>query len=373
MAPARTLALSTTLLALGACAPAYQRLASVEDVPELYRLEVAFEQAPSTLHRYPTRIDDGPVVHVALRETGRLSGDSALVMIHGCMSDHRSWRFLCGALADDYRLLLVDLVGCGDSDRPDPELLGQGGYSPQAMAERVLQALDAHMAGGDAPESLTIVAHSLGGMVAFRMFGSDAFAERYGQVLARVDRAVLLSPADFSILNPPPGLERIARLSHNEVTFAHAAGILRNEASKATLRSVCDPMRAFQVHADQYVSIIRDPATRRAQQAILVEALPRCGEQPDWATIQRYNEEYRRVDVPCLIIWGAEDEIIPVATGYKLADQLPQARLETVHDCKHSIHTERPELCADLILQFIEAGREAERVEGLAGELVLAP
>ena len=60
------------------------------------------------------------------------------------------------------------------------------------------------------------------------------------------------------------------------------------------------------------------------------------------------------MDVPCLILWGRRDETLPVAMGYKLMRQLPNARLEIVQRAKHSAMQEHPLLCVRRVERFLE-------------------
>ncbi|MFF3247731.1 alpha/beta fold hydrolase [Streptomyces sp. NPDC002870] len=81
------------------------------------------------------------------REWG--TGDRVAVLVHGIMSDHRTWRRVGPALADKgYRVIGVDLRGHGASGRSD--------YSVEGWADDLVETLprDAELAIG----------HSLGGM-----------------------------------------------------------------------------------------------------------------------------------------------------------------------------------------------------------------
>ncbi|MFE9932785.1 alpha/beta fold hydrolase [Streptomyces sp. NPDC005533] len=76
-------------------------------------------------------------------------GDRIALLIHGIMTDHRTWRRVGPALADrGYRVIAVDLRGHGAS--------GRGAYSPELYADDVVETLpaDAELALG----------HSLGGL-----------------------------------------------------------------------------------------------------------------------------------------------------------------------------------------------------------------
>jgi pimeloyl-ACP methyl ester carboxylesterase len=44
---------------------------------------------------------------------------------------------------------------------------------------------------------------------------------------------------------------------------------------------------------------------------------------------------------PTLILWGAQDRLIPAHTGYRMASMLPNARLEVIDDCGHLLFHEK--------------------------------
>ncbi|MFG3009969.1 alpha/beta fold hydrolase [Streptomyces cinerochromogenes] len=77
------------------------------------------------------------------------SGDRIAVLVHGLMSDHRTWHRLAPVLADKgYRVIGVDLRGHGAS--------GRGEYSPEAWADDLVETLPA------GPE--LAIGHSLGAL-----------------------------------------------------------------------------------------------------------------------------------------------------------------------------------------------------------------
>ncbi|MFE0133581.1 alpha/beta fold hydrolase [Streptomyces sp. NPDC059037] len=81
------------------------------------------------------------------REWG--TGDRIAVLIHGIMSDHRTWRRVGPAIADQgYRVIGVDLRGHGES--------GRGAYGPEIFADDLVATL---------PRGAELaIGHSLGGM-----------------------------------------------------------------------------------------------------------------------------------------------------------------------------------------------------------------
>ncbi|QTD96226.1 alpha/beta fold hydrolase [Streptomyces cyanogenus] len=77
------------------------------------------------------------------------TGDRIAVLVHGIMSDHRTWHRVAPVLADKgYRVIGVDLRGHGAS--------GRGAYSPETWAGDLVETLPAR------PE--LVIGHSLGAM-----------------------------------------------------------------------------------------------------------------------------------------------------------------------------------------------------------------
>jgi hypothetical protein len=58
-----------------------------------------------------------------------------------------------------------------------------------------------------------------------------------------------------------------------------------------------------------------------------------------------------RVQLPS---WTAQplNKPLPVALGYKIKDQLPDARLVLIPHTKHLLTLERPRVCAEMLRQF---------------------
>jgi pimeloyl-ACP methyl ester carboxylesterase len=59
------------------------------------------------------------------------------------------------------------------------------------------------------------------------------------------------------------------------------------------------------------------------------------------------------VRTPALVVWGAEDRIVPRSCGEQYARALPNARLEIVAGSGHCVEMERPAELATLIERFV--------------------
>ena len=66
-----------------------------------------------------------------------------------------------------------------------------------------------------------------------------------------------------------------------------------------------------------------------------------------------------RVTNPALIVWGREDQIVPVECGEQYRRLLPNARLTVLEKCSHLPPIEQPDAFARLVLDFL--GGESRR------------
>lgn len=59
------------------------------------------------------------------------------------------------------------------------------------------------------------------------------------------------------------------------------------------------------------------------------------------------------VRAPALVVWGADDRIVPLSSAHRYVEALPQARLEVIDACGHCVEMERPAELAGLIERFV--------------------
>jgi pimeloyl-ACP methyl ester carboxylesterase len=340
---------------LGCGTQAIMSMPSEESIPLLAATQHSADRYENHTSYIPTALSHSTQdrYEIAIHETGNLEAEHTLVMIHGVFTDHSSWRYVRGELVDTYRLWLIDLPGCGDSQSP-PFDDHAGHYSPNALAERVLQAIDSQLAHTDAPQRVTLVGHSLAGQVILRAIADPAFQEQHARTLSRIEGVVLLAPLDISEYTPHSVFTDIIRLTNGMVELTWNVGLLELKIAHATRNSFPDPDLAPREEALKRLEILRDPIKRQSMQAMLRQAIPLVNGVLNRQEVDRLEAHYQNIDVPLLILWGTQDRILPVRMGHKLARQLPGAELIIFDYSKHSIHQDSPSLCASIIDSFVQ-------------------
>jgi len=332
----------------------YARLPSERDLRPIAGLVAENDRLNHTTTMHTTSMPDEPDIRVAIHAVGTGDKLTKIIFVHGVFTDSGAWRYVVPSLAEDYDLWLVDTPGCGESDAPNPSRLGPEGYGPQAMADRISQALADRLSTEPEETRLALVAHSLGGAIAIRMLGDPGLRRRFAPLHDRLGSAVLLAPLDVAQHKADADIIRLATVGGLMLTAGDAVGYVMEQIAVNTIRGFGDPRYAVREEADKRYEILTDPARRKAMQAQLLQAVPFDDEfHPVWDEMERQTSIYPNLSVPTLIVWGARDEVLPVSTGYLLQAMLPDSKLVVVPGAKHSVQLERPIWTAEAIRAFV--------------------
>jgi pimeloyl-ACP methyl ester carboxylesterase len=279
----------------------------------------------------------------------RMAGEGpVVVLIHGMAGSSRTWRPVMRLLARDYTVIAPDLLGHGESAKP------LGDYSLGAHASGVRDLV----MGALGVERATIVGQSLGGGVAMQLaYQHPELCERLvlvgsgglGREVSWVLRLLTLPAAEYVM---PIFFPRFLRDRGNRLS-AYLRG-----------RGISAPHAAEMWRA--YASLA-EPENRRA----FVRTL-RAVIDPGGQMVSALDRIYLASGVPTLIVWGDQDEIIPVAHAYAAHALIPGSRLEIFEGAGHFLHVERPARFAEVLSDFIRATEPARADPAAYRELLRA-
>jgi 3-oxoadipate enol-lactonase len=244
-----------------------------------------------------------------------------LVLLHGIGVDRREFLLSMPLLARRRRVIAFDLPGHGGSH------FAHAGVDVRIrlLADAVVQGIEALP---DAPPCVDLLGHSLGGAVALDV------ARRFPRLLRRL---ILVSSAG---LTPADALTPLAAsLPFVPRGFAESRRLLATSVNRPLLNN------AFVAFA---ASAYKKRRNNRAQLQKLLAAIA-AGD--DALTLR----DLGRIRHPTLVLWGDGDRIFPVATGRRMAEAMPNARLEILPRCGHVPPTERPVAFARRVVAFLSA------------------
>jgi magnesium chelatase accessory protein len=247
-----------------------------------------------------------------------------VLLLHGTGAATHSWRTLAPLLAEQCRVVAVDLPGHGfTTGRP------VDGLSMPAMAHAtgaLLRTL------GVVPDM--IVGHSAGAAIAVRMALDGRAAPA-----AIVGLSAALLPFPGLAARLFPGLARALFVNpfapHLFARMARVPG----ETARFLVRSTGSRIDAE--GARWYETLFATSA----------HCAGAIGMMADWdlAVLQR---DLGRLETPLLLVHGSADAAIPLASARAAAAMVRGARIETLAGLGHLAHEEQPDMVAGIIRRF---------------------
>jgi len=236
-------------------------------------------------------LEDGLKVHFT--DTGP-QDRSAIVLVHGFSASLHTWQAWKDDLETDYRVITLDLPGHGLSRADDPKQANIDRFV--SVVHEVTQSLGV--------TRFTLAGNSMGGNTAWK------YALAHPETL---DGLVLVaasgwpeedgegegSPLIFTLLSNPVARMVLKDLDMSSLTRSGLEGSYTDQSF------VTDEL------VDRYVALSRAPGHRATLLAIIsgsrVEATP---------------EMVSAISVPTLMLWGRDDNLVPVSGAQKFGDAI---------------------------------------------------
>jgi haloalkane dehalogenase len=257
---------------------------------------------------------DGHDLEVAYRDEGPDDGDP-LVFLHGIPTWSFLWRHVAPAFEDDYRVVVPDMLGYGNSDAHD-------GFDRSIRAqEAMLGELLDDLGLGD----VTLVAHDIGGGVALRF---AAHTDRVERLVASNIVCYDSWPVEFiSNLGLPATAELDDEEFEAKLDFAFAEGAY-GDADPAFVEGMKEPW-------------LREGGKRAISRAAVATNTNHTTEIP-----------YGDIDAELLCLWAEDDVMQPIEYGERLADDLG-GELSRLPKAFHWVVEDVPEAYRDELRSFL--------------------
>jgi pimeloyl-ACP methyl ester carboxylesterase len=228
------------------------------------------------------------------------SGDPAL-FVHGFGSSKSSWKGVCRGLGDIFSFYAIDLPGFGDSPVPRHFRYTLENYADALTDFIIMKDL----------RKLSLVGTSLGASVILL-----AVLRNRIELAARVRSLCLIDAIIY-----PRHFSYLLNLIQTSIVLAPIFGLLPTDflwPERRRIRSaMVETMRVIKVHH-----------------------------------FENYLPQLKTVDLPALVIWGRDDDVVPLRFGKRLARDLPNARLVVIDRCGHAPHQQRPRKVVAALKEF---------------------
>jgi haloalkane dehalogenase len=246
-----------------------------------------------------------------------------VLLLHGEPTWSFLWRKIIPQLPG--RVLAPDLLGFGRSDKPEDV----GWYSYDRHVDSIARFVDELDL-----RSLTLVVHDWGGPIGLRV------AVEHPERIARL-----------AILNTGVGGGRAPsetwlrfRAVVRELGGALDIGRL---VEAGTAQGLDDDVRAA------YDACFPTPESKAGPLAF-PELVPTEPEHPNTAPMNRVRDALRDWRKPALVVWGAEDRVLPTEIAYGIVELIPGARGPVlIEGASHFLQEDKPNEVAEALRGLI--------------------
>lgn len=267
------------------------------------------------------------------------SGDRTLVLLHGYPQSWYCWRDVAALMTDEFRIIMPDLRGLGDTTRP------AGGYDKRTVAADVWELLT-----GLGVTSFALAGHDWGGVVAFALAADHPDAVTH---LAIVDVAI---PGDgqanigqggkrwhhsfLQTLDLPEALIGGRESIYFDWFFdnyGHTPGVITPEAREEYLRTHTTP-GSLRAGFAYYRSVTQDIADNEARTERLTMPTLAVGGASHWGrgtevatSLRRFCDDVREEVYPECGHWVPEERPAELVDSFRslLADDRATAGSRT--------------------------------------------
>ena len=245
-----------------------------------------------------------------------------LLFLHGITGSRRYFQRRVRPLERDYRLVLPDLLGFGLSPKPYLE------YTLDLFRESVRAFVEER---GLAARPLTLIGHSLGGLIALE------YASRYGE---HVRRMILVSLPRYSdpvtahalFWRGSPHYRRLL----NEHSLAETLSQMKRSGLEITLRYLL--RFPWSVLIDSHKFTFKS----------LTSTLEHCLLDYQVDRILPFVPP-----VPTLLIHGEQDSVAPIDHVRPLPELYPSMRLQAMRGTGHHLFLTHTRMCLELFREFL--------------------
>jgi pimeloyl-ACP methyl ester carboxylesterase len=243
-----------------------------------------------------------------------------VVLIHGTPFSSYVWRDIARQLANSRKVYLFDLLGYGQSEMAEGQDVSLG------VQNRVLAALLQHWD----LERPQVIAHDFGGATALRAHLLDG---------CDYDRLLLIDPVAIR----PWGSPFVQHVRRHEEAFAGVPDYMQTAILQAYIRGA-----------------VHRPISDDKLESYLAPWLGAFGKPAFYRQIAqmdtKYTDEiqgrYNTIRCPVRLLWGSEDEWIPIERGHELAGMIPDCEFVEIPGSKHLMQEDAPEAIVAAALRF---------------------
>ncbi|QED49138.1 alpha/beta fold hydrolase [Cytobacillus dafuensis] len=247
------------------------------------------------------------------------SSKETIILIHGFLSSSFSFRRLIPFLTHEYNIISIDLPPFGKSGKSRGFL-----YSYHNLATTVIQIAEKlHL------NKITLIGHSMGGQIALHI----------GYLRPDLVSEVILLCSSAYLKKSKPLL-----IFASYIPFFHIF------VKRWLGRSGVEKNLQLVVHDQSLID--KDMEEGYLAPFLEDDIFPALTKMIRDREGDLSKEILHEIDIPCLLIWGEHDKVVPLSVGKQLNKDLKNSKLIILKETGHLVPEEKPEEVFLYIKQF---------------------
>jgi pimeloyl-ACP methyl ester carboxylesterase len=244
-----------------------------------------------------------------------------ILLVHGFLSSTISFKKLMPALTKNYVVIALDLPGFGQSEKSITFVYRLCNYG-----QLLIDFLDKLNI-----QNAVLIGHSMGGQISLHA------AKKAPD---RIDKLILLGCCSYV----KKANQSLIMCSYLPLFTWGVRSWIKSKDVKKNLLSV---LHDSALVTEELIEGYQKPISEAAFIDSLIRLLRH--REGDMTSL-----ELQEISQPVLMIWGKEDKVMPVKTGYRLKQDLQNAQLIVYEKCGHLLMEEKPDEISEEIIHFIE-------------------
>ncbi len=265
---------------------------------------------------------DGMAVHY--RAEGPESDSVPLVLLHGTGSSLYTWDAWARELKDTHRVIRLDLPAFGLTG-PHPD----GEYTLDFYVD-FLHAFLTKMN----VKRCVLAGNSLGGEITWQ------YALKYP---AEVQKMILIGAAGY------PTKSKNVPLPYVVLRLPVLREAFKKSTPEEVIRKSLNYLYADTTRVtDSLVALYSDMTRREGNREALTDRMESIGEEGPW-------QQLPTIQTPTLLLWGKQDQLIPLSYGLRFDKDLPNSTLVVIPDAGHMPMEEVPQASLSAVKDFLRS------------------
>jgi len=264
-----------------------------------------------------------------------------ILLIPGAFSTYRHWNRMIPYLSKHYKLLCIDYLGVGDSDKPRSGF----GYTIEEQADLILKMIEALQI-----PKVQIFGVSYGGAIALNL--AARYPEKVDKIISIEGNGIKNQDIPYRPMKGLLGWPVVGELSIGMIRL----GVADRIVSKSVMGKAWEQMA--EAEKDEVAEIIAQ--NNKTASAVSWHLISQTLE-----TSKDFTDQAKTIQIPVLYLYGGNSYYHGMAetNAEFLRTYLPNAKIICFSDGIHDLELQKPEDVAALVLEFLAQNDTAQESE----------